>query len=340
MPSTFADCISALHLAKSRARNDIVLWELIQMLPPNIHLDRKEVTRERRDHWDELLHDYGRSGLAGSNVCSEIKEGLAGETQKFCACLWEAMLYRHFKRLGFGFRCDYQRASGQNGPDLGLTRDSRTVWIEAIVPKPEGVPDEWRNPEAGVAHSFGSDTFGAIRLRWTAAVWDKLKQLNERIVNGIVSKQDEYIVAVNSCMLHQMEGEDFGLSQLPYAIEAVLPIGPLVAHVPCPNLGAGTEDTQAEAALSWQCEIKKSNGSVVRTDSFLDENYSRISALIACSRVSMLDGNAYLIVVHNPLARNPLGLGRLGAHVEYTVENISADSFDLHRHPANLLRSA
>jgi hypothetical protein len=293
-------------------------------------LNGKAVLRERRDHWDELLRDYSGSGLADPNLCSEIGKGLADETQKFWACLWEAMLYRHFTQLEFHFRCDYQRASGQNGPDLGLIKNNRTIWVEAVVPKPERIPDEWLNPKSGAACSFGANTFDAIRLRWTAALQGKLIQLNKRCENGIVSKNDGYVVALNSCMLHQMEGEDFGLSQLPFAVEAVFPIGPLTGHVPRPDLRASAEEhAPIEVAPSLQYEIKTTNGGPVRTDSFFDENYSRISALIACSRVTMLDGNAYLIAVHNPLAENPIAFGTLGAHFEYAAENISDDSFDL-----------
>jgi hypothetical protein len=300
------------------------------MLPTNMQFNGKSVLPERRDHWDQLLRDYANSRLAPPNICSEIRQGLSGETKKFWAYLWEAMLYRHFRQIGFEFRNDYQRTSGQHGPDFGLVDDGHTIWIEAVVPEPKGVPTKWLNADG----LFGPETFDAIRLRWTAKLLDKCKQLDCRIKKGVVGTHDAYVIALNSCMLHQMEGEDFGISQLPFAVEAVLPVGPLSACMPVPGLRSSVEDrTPLKASPGWQCEIKKSNGSPVRTDNFLDKNYSKISAVIGCSRVSMPDGNAYLIAVHNPLADNPICLGTLGAHVEYTVEDISDNSFVLKPHP-------
>jgi hypothetical protein len=74
-----------------------------------------------------------------------LAELKAGDDGKFWSAIWEAMLYRHLKACGFNLR-NKTAASGQIGPDFGFDHDGRTIWIEAVVPSPEGIPAEWLEP--------------------------------------------------------------------------------------------------------------------------------------------------------------------------------------------------
>jgi hypothetical protein len=89
------------------------------------------------DYFAELLSPYDNSGLAPPNFRAEI----IGESERaFWAHVWEAMLFRHSSALGFEFRKGHVTKAGQHGPDFGIIHNGRTIWIEAIVPGPEGIP--------------------------------------------------------------------------------------------------------------------------------------------------------------------------------------------------------
>lgn len=154
-------------------------------------------------------------------------------------------------------------------------------------------------------------------LRWTSALRDKNSQLKRRLENNVIGRDDIYVVAINSYMLSWFPVEDEGITGLPFAVEAVFPIGPIMIKFELtadgPRAGA-TEHTFRSSI------VKSSTGASVPTDNFFVREYDGISALIGCSRSHMLDGDPYLIVVHNPLARNRLPSDLLGAQEEYFAE--------------------
>ena len=89
--------------------------------------------------YKKLLVAYQASGLAPPNFASEVTSGDDG---KFLAHVWEALLYRHLTALGCEFRTGLVNRSGQRGPDFGIIHRETTVWIEAVVPSPEGIPSD------------------------------------------------------------------------------------------------------------------------------------------------------------------------------------------------------
>ena len=269
-------------------------------------------------HFADLLTGYLKSGLAGPNLGKEIE---TGDEQKLWACIWEAMLYRHFSERDFEFRRDHVCPSGQNGPDIGLIHGNRTIWIEAVVPKPEGIPSERLAPPAPEEMRAIPIPRQAMLLRWTSALRDKNHQLKRRLQKNIVKPDDPYVVAINSCMLSWVPIEDHSITQLPFAVGAVFPIGPLAVPLTKEGRIAG------DAIYTHRGSIKKPAGAHVPTDNFLNSEYSGISALIGCSRRDMLDGQLHLIVVHNPLARNRLSTGLMGAETYYVAQKDGADSY-------------
>lgn len=287
----------------------------------DILLQGRPASREVRGHWEGLLYDYERSGLAPPHLRKEVSQGCAGELQKLWACLWEAMLYRHFKNLGFEFKRDHLRMSGQKGPDLGLIHEGRTIWIEATVPEPKGLPGEWlASPSEPRIYTAPRE---AMLLRWTSKLSDKRDKLCEYLKKGIVAPGDAYVIAVNSCMLSGIPFLDRDGGGLPFAVAAVFPVGPLTAQFTKGDCSDG------EVVRSLCYSIKNRNDKDVPTDNFLNPEYAGISALIGCSRDHMLDGNLHLIAVHNPLARNPIVPGLLGAETTYLAEEDSEESYIL-----------
>lgn len=260
-------------------------------------------------HYAELLSAYEASGLAPPNVIDEITSGNEG---KFCSHVWEAMLYRHLSNLGFQFRRDRVKKSGQHGPDFGLTHEGRTIWIEAVVPAPEGIPPEYLEPPTNVP-KVRTVPHEKILLRWTAALKDKRDQLDRYVREGIIAPTDCSVVAINSRRLSWFPVEDNGITQLPYAVEAAFPVGPIA--VPISTQGK----PDGEPMRTQRYSIQKANGAAVPTANFLDPKYSNVSAIIGCSRSEMLKGLP-VVVVHNPLTTTALPRSIMGGYVEYVAE--------------------
>jgi hypothetical protein len=280
-----------------------------------------------REYWNEILESYMSSGLAPPDIKTEIEIGLTREPQKFWAGLWEAVLYGRFSERGFEFRRDRVGAAGQDGPDLGLISGEYTVWIEAIVPSPTGIPKKWLEFRPNEAFSVPHEQ---ILLRWTSASKDKLEQLDKRIKNGIVADGDAYVVAINACMLSRYNGEDFGISQFPYAVETVFPIGPLAVRYELGREDVGNEPKQVgPVENSHRFSIKNRNKADVSTANFLDPNYQRVSALIGSSSVPHPTEVHLTTAVHNPLATHPLGIGFLELEDEYYSEEIDDGEYEL-----------
>ncbi len=159
-----------------------------------------------QEHFGNLLTEYRDSGLAPPNLQQEIA---TGDEQKLWAFIWEAMLYRHFANLGFQFRTGRMPASRQNGPDIGLIHEGRTIWIEAVVPKPEGLSAEWLDPSKPGEFRARATPHEEMRLRWTSVLRDKNRQLKERLNKNVVNREEDYVVAINSCMLSDFPSEDY-----------------------------------------------------------------------------------------------------------------------------------
>lgn len=263
-----------------------------------------------QEHFGDLLMAYQDSGLAPPNLRQEMA---TGDEQKFWACIWEAMLYRHFANLDFQFRTDLNRTSGQNGPDIGLVHKNRTIWIEAVVPKPEGLSSEWLDPSKPGEFRVRTMPHEEMLPRWTSALRDKNCRLKGRLNKNVVKPDEAYVVAINSRMLSNFPVEDYGISQMPFVVEAVFPIGPIAVRLTREGQLAGS------SFHTHRHSVTKPTGVQVSTDNFLNPEYAGISAVIGCSRRDMRDGNLHLIMAHNPLAA-PLPVGLLGAETEYVAQ--------------------
>lgn len=123
-------------------------------------------------------------------------------------------------------------------------------------------------------------------------------------------------------MLSEFAFEDFGASQLPTVVEAVLPIGPLAVPISREGKVAG------EAIRVPRHEIRNKNNASVSTDNFLNPAFAWLSA--GSFKRDLIGENLELALVQNPLATNPLPHKIFGADREYVVE-IDEGSFTLRR---------
>jgi hypothetical protein len=104
------------------------------------------------------------------------------------------------------------------------------------------------------------------------------------------------VIAINGCRTTGLGYQDNGITQLPFAVEAVFPVGPLAVRV------------------------NRNDGPVVGDAFHTAPEYANVSAILGCGRSHMRFGLP-LAVVHNPLARVSLQPGLLGADKEYVVDN-------------------
>lgn len=276
------------------------------------------------DHYIKLVCEYEDLGLARPDLLAEIIGGDRG----FYSHIWEAMLYRHLHVHGFAFRQRNVTKAGQRGPDFGIVYQGQTIWIEAIVPSPEGIPGDYlRPPEVGEFRA-GSFLHREILLRWTSALRDKRAKLQTYLEDGVIAETDCTVIAINGCRAVGLAYQDNGITQLPFAVEAVFPVGPLAVSV---NRKDGR--TIGDAYHTARYMIEKPNGAPVPTDNFLNPGYANVSAIMGCARAHMRYGLA-LAIVHNPHATVPLPHEILSADKEYVVDD-EGQAYALRRVPSS-----
>lgn len=233
-----------------------------------------------QEHFLSLLQSYNASGYAEEKLFSEIFSSCqAGNEGKFCENVWEAMIYRHISNLKYPFIDLRKSGNDRLGPDFCFSCNQTKIWIEATSLNPgEKFPSGWLGAADGQARSMPDE---AMLLRWTNALKAKKEQLDGWIERKILSERDPCVIAINSSRLSWWPSEDIGISQLPWAVEAVYPVGPriilngLIQHSP-------------------RLSIKNSNIANVPTAIFLDPAYKKISAVIGCARSHMLDNKRYM----------------------------------------------
>ncbi|MCF3630648.1 hypothetical protein RJ527_13435 [Thalassospiraceae bacterium LMO-SO8] len=274
----------------------------------------------------QLWRRFQSMGLADAHFVSDVVRGDEG---KFWERIWEMLLAQHL------IRQRHTLCSTNQGPDFKLEYNGQTIWIEAISPRPTGLPEDWlKLPEPGVprVRSFPHE---GILLRWTSAIKEKRDKLEGRRVstsrsekvafgyrqNGHVGEMDSFVIAVNGSRL-SLSRDDHGISQLPFAVEAVFPIGPIEISVNVETMEWG------EAKTSFRPTLVKKSGAEVSTRAFLDPEFRGVSAVVGCN-VSYDIDPLPIIVVHNPLAKNPVPKGIFGAAEEYYLEEAEGDFYRL-----------
>lgn len=151
-------------------------------------------------------------------------------------------------------------------------------------------------------------------LRCTSAIADKRKKFAEYLAKGIVSASDCTVIAVNICRLSDIDFDGNGISRLPLLLEAVFPVGPLgVSITPEGNLADSAQHTS-------RYSLQKSSGREIQTANFLDPVFEHVSAVIQRHQADMFQRELSLSTIHNPLARNPLPTGLLGANREFVAK--------------------
>ncbi len=277
---------------------------------------RKELIR--------VCNEFVDSNLADPKF---VKELTSGQGSKFWACISEALLADRLRGKIFP-----DRSALGEGPDFLLMDGDRKVWIEVICPEPRNVPAGWSGFEKGVTDFPHVD----ILLRWTAAIKEKSEKLigntagtiKGYLQKGVVSSDDAYVIAVNGCQLRNGPFSALvGISQFPFAVEAVFPVGPIQMKI--------NRETHkvVEQGHQHRPHIINRNNSQVPAYTFLDPRFKQISAIWAVdvNGGTVVGNSEPMTVIHNPNALNPIPLGFLPAESEYVATPCNDDEFLLEK---------
>ena len=103
------------------------------------------------------------------------------------------MLYRHLRALCYEPK-RYAKRAGQCGPDFRVEHAGRTIWIEAAVPGPQGIPTDYlESPLLNCESRVKAKPNDERVLRCTSVIADKrlkLEELTEYRATGIVGAND------------------------------------------------------------------------------------------------------------------------------------------------------
>lgn len=222
------------------------------------------------------------------------------------------------------------------GPDFRIEQNGQTVWIEVICPTASGIPAAWMEPWNGTVRSL---PHLELLLRWTAAIDAKAKKLlgDAKLgargyrEAGLVAPDDAYVIAVNGRLLRSDFPELEGISQFPFAAEAVFAIGPIAATINR-ETGALVGSGQTHRPM-----VKNANGALVPAKTFLDPNYAPISAIWALDADENAFGGTLSrgAVVHNPQASSPVSGRLLPSFAEYAA-TLLVEEYEIKKLPGRL----
>lgn len=231
---------------------------------------------------------------------------------------WEMYLTHTLLVNGVPLTRRDQREFRKKGPDL-LSADGAT-WIEAVLASPGIGPDAVQDPEPGKASWVPHD---AIKLRLLNALDEKQRKHDRYRESGIVQPDQRYVIAVGASAIRLAMLEQ----TIPRIVSSVLPFGPEQVHLDRESLEVVGE------SFAYQPTVAKLAGKPVPTTLFQDSHSAPISALLYAwadeiNRPSH-PGSEFM-VVHNPMATNPLPRGFFPFGREYWYDE---DKLHMRDHP-------
>lgn len=285
-----------------------------------------------REFVGRICKRYIKLGLADPNFEDNL---CCGSDARFWQRLSEALLAHELLEVGLDLR------PSRDGPDMLIKHEGRNIWIEVICPEPTGVPTDWLEHKYNESVNFPHE---AILLRWTAAIKEKAEKLLGNptknylgyLEKGVVTPDDAYVIAINGRRLRDVFPSLDGISQFPFAVEAVFAVGPYAIKIDRDTL------KRTDAAHQHRPILLKPNGSPVPAYTFLDPAFRPISAIWATDidEGSILGNAKPMAVVHNPNAANPIPQEFLPANWDYVASECGEDEYVLDRRAGRLNSSA
>ena len=165
-----------------------------------------------------------------------------------------------------------------------------------------------------------------ILLRIRSVIESKFReQYQSHLINGIVNKDDAYIVAVNSAKFGHDRWNWMPPSDI---LSAVYPFGDLQITFD------RTTTKEVDRSYTYRAEVKKAKGSSVSTNLFLQEDFRPLSAVLY-SCVDPIYKGATLgddyVLVHNIKTQVAVQKGLVGRGKEYSATQ-DEENLYLHVH--------
>lgn len=227
----------------------------------------------------------------------------------FCAVWWELYLAYALHRSGTPLVPTVERAHrGKGRPDL--MADSPRTWIEAVAPTAGGGEDKLEEPLVDKVSTVPTEGF---MLRLINAVDKKVAKLQDYISQGTIALSDATIIAVSGARLPFRHNE----GAIPTVVRTLLACGS-----PALRIDTATPEI-VDRYIEVQTRVAKKSGFFVRTDGFLQANWSHVSAVIYSHAdwvpYDSLPGEEF-ILVHNPNALVPIAETWLPTGRQYWID--------------------
>jgi type I restriction enzyme S subunit len=277
-------------------------------------MDQKLITNELRDNLPGLRdQDVARIEAmwvrAAPFLDANFRSALPAQ---FHQRVWE--LYLASALVEQGAEITPRRELPEEGPDFRIQTKNGPLWIEAIAPTSgtgeDAVPE---NPVTSppTAYSVPGEQ---VKLRYTAALREKLRKHQDYLAKGVV-EADPFVIALSASNVRSGKSE----ALTPRILQTLFGIG---NHSVVLDI-SGEEPRVIAEGPTEQRSIRKQSGASVTSRVFLGHEYTPVSGAL----FSYADpwnypqrAGADFIFAHNPLASSPLPAGWLQVGREYRCE--------------------
>jgi hypothetical protein len=260
------------------------------------------ISRRKEKEWMEKLWQQYEP-YADSHFLDDFK-------RQFTQRSWE--LYLGATLLNRGFKLGKHVSSGPDF-DLQNNQNKRLTWIEAVAAEQGSGNDRVPDMAYGIVQNVPEEE---MLLRIANALDQKFKKYQTELARGIVKGEEPYAIAVNRSGVGHVD------PGLPLILKALFGIGHQTLRIRI----NGVRQENPEPFWSGRPKIEKRSGKDVPMLFFEDATHSGISAIIYCidnilnSPRLLQEMGENFIIVHNPLAKNPLPYGFFPFGEEYKAE--------------------
>jgi hypothetical protein len=257
-----------------------------------------------REYLSPLIAKFIQSDCADSHYLTQLDNI---DPNQRMARIWEALLYNRFVDQGWSV------TSADAGPDFLI---NNAIYVEAVVAT-RGNPEQNGLPETPMGRAYTRDFEGQL-TRWTAAIKTKIDKHRQDIESGHACANKPFVIAVNANLV---DPDPCGINGVPIVATAVLPFSHGLEKI----VSAQTGEDISGPQIPFQNKISNRKGAPIATDSFLNDDYAIVSAVIGCSCFHGVGVSAEFLsqppyfAIHNPKAKNPLPLPWLPGAIEYSA---------------------
>lgn len=240
---------------------------------------------------------------------SHLDSDLANQLKsQFHKRFWE--MYLVASLLDIGQELEKGRSEG---PDIYIkSADFPKIWVEAVAALSGTGVDAVQKAQPKVVRSVPDVQ---IKLRLLTVFDTKFRHFKKHREKNLICDDEPYIIAVNAAQVPSARLDD---DDVPRIVGSLLPFGS-----PVITMNRHTLEI-IDSSYAYQDSLSKTSGTQIPTTSFLNPEYSGISAVIYSS-VDVLNFpeelSHGLLLFHNPLARNPLLHGFLKRGYEYWIDD-------------------